>query len=127
MSIFLRLCWFKILVVLCVSYSTLVAKTSSPQIYNTAKYFNSAEQTVLTSSDFQNRFDPFELIEKNEQNEVIEEDFDSHHISSFCFFSFKQSIYQLKFLKENVSTIVFSDFNSTLKLFVIFHCWKLHS
>lgn len=127
MSIFLRLFWFKVLVVLCVSYSAVVAKTSSPHFYNTAKYYNTSEQTTLTDGEFQNRFDPFELIEKDEQNEIIEEDYDSPHNTSLYSFIFHQNTFQLKYLKTIIPAIVFSDFTSPQKLFIIFHCWKLHS
>ena len=122
-----RLFWVKIVVALCFSYSAVVSQTSSSHNNNSLVYFGTSDQAFLTADDQQNKFDPFELIEKDEQNEIIEEDYDSQHISSFCYFSFRQSIYLLKFLKEKIPSIVFSDFISPKKLFVIFHCWKLHS
>ncbi len=124
MAIMVRLFWVKIVVVL---FSAVESKTSSPHFNFATKYYNASEQTILTSGDLQNWFDPFEIIEKNEQSEIIEEDSDTQHHSSFCYFSFRHSIFLLKYLKANIPTIVFSDFTSPQKLFVLFHCWKLHT
>ena len=126
-TIFLRLFWIKLVVVLCVSYSTVAAKTSSSHFYNTAKYYNNSELTILTADNLENRFDPFELIEKDEQNEISEEDYDSQHNTSLYSFSLHQNTFQLKYLKTKISAFVFSDFSYPKKLFIIFHCWKLHS
>ncbi len=123
----LRLFWVKIVVVLFVSYSSVVAKTSSPHSNNTTKYYNNSDLTILTANNLENRFDPFELIEKNEQNEISEEDYDSQHNTSVYSSSFSQNTFQLKYLKTEILSLVFSDFTSPQKLFVLFHCWKLHS
>lgn len=123
----LRLFWVKIVVVLFVSYSSVVAKTSSPHSNNTTKYYNNSDLTILTANNLENRFDPFELIEKDEQNEISEEDYDSQHNTSLYSFSLHQNTFQLKYLKTKISAFVFSDFSYPKKLFIIFHCWKLHS
>jgi len=125
--VLLRLFWVKIVVVLFVSYSSVVAKTSSPHSNNTTKYYNNSDLTILTANNLENRFDPFELIEKNEQNEISEEDYDSQHNTSVYSSSFSQNTFQLKYLKTEILSLVFSDFTSPQKLFVLFHCWKLHS
>jgi hypothetical protein len=122
----LRIFWFKIVVVLCVSYSTVVAKTSSVPTYHTTKYNNTYEQTTLTANDTQNKFDPFELIEKDEQNEISEEDYDSQH-TSLCSLSLHQNTFQFKYQKTKIPALEFSEFTSPKKLFIVFHCWKLHS
>lgn len=122
----LRLFWVKIVVLFFVSYSSVMAKNSSPDCYNTTKYYNNSELTILTSNNLENRFDPFELIEKDEQNEISEEDYDSQQNTSFYSTSFRQNTFQLKYLKTKFPNLVFSDFTSPLKLFIIFHSWKLH-
>ena len=121
-----RLFWVMIVVVLGMSYSTGNTDISALQFNLSPEYHDTPKQSILTSNDLLNRFDPYELLEKEEQNELIEEDSESSYLPCSGAFIFSSNILLLKYLKAIVSSIVFTEFLSPQKLFVIFHCWKLH-
>ena len=121
-----RLFWVMIVVVLGMSYSTGNTDISALQFNFSLENYDTSKQSILTSNDLINCFDPYELLEKEEQNELIEEDSESNYLPCSGVFIFSSNILLLKYLKAIVSSIVFTEFLSPQKLFVIFHCWKLH-
>ncbi len=121
-----RFFWLILVVVLGMSYTTGNTDIPTLQFNISPEYLDTPKQSILTSNDLLNRFNPYELLEKEEQNELIEEDPESNYLPCFGAFIFSSNILLLKYLKAIVSSVSFSEFLSPQKLFVIFHCWKLH-
>lgn len=93
-----RLFWVMIVVVLGMSYSTGNTDISALQFNFSLENYDTSKQSILTSNDLINCFDPYELLEKEEQNELIEEDSESNYLPCSGVFIFSSNILLLKYL-----------------------------
>lgn len=83
------------------------------------------QTAFITSADLFLGFEPFEIQEKNEQNEINKkEDTDISGHCIFCFFD--EGLIFLKSAKNTLRHFSFSFLHYKLALFIVFHTWKFH-
>lgn len=120
-----RLFFVGVLVLLGISLSHGSDINSHPTFNYSAEYHSVNKQVISSSDDLRDLFNPFELIEKDEQNEITDEDSQKTQYNSFCIVS-NFCFLNLKFFKSLHHRYSERYIKIPTILFILFHCWKLH-